>query len=359
MAIVSMKALLESGVHFGHRTNKWDPRMKPYIFTERNGIHIIDLQQTVKLLGQAYNLIRDRVSEGGNILFVGTKRQAQETIFDEATRCGMPYVTERWLGGTLTNWSTIYQRVQELERLEKLRDSGEINLLTKKEGLMIERDIARLERRLSGVRNMKRLPDLLFIVDVCREDAAVHEANLLNIPIVAMVDTNCNPLDIDYVIPSNDDAIRAIKLLVSKVADAVLEGQAKRKEEAEMEEEAAHPATQTAVPAKVSRVVEEDDQDVEDEDLLGEATLAKLNVSRTPAEEDEDEEKVEKKVKEKEEEKAKSQGRKAKEEVAEAPAVELVETEETAEEANEDADEESAAQEATDEETTDSEDKAK
>ena len=215
MAIIAMKALLESGVHFGHRTNKWDPRMKPYIFTERNGIHIIDLQQTVKLLGQAYNLIRDKVSEGGTVLFVGTKRQAQETIMDEATRCGMPYVTERWLGGTLTNWSTIQQRVQELERLEKMRDSGEINLLTKKEGLLIEREISRLERRLSGVRNMKRLPDLLFIVDVCREDAAVHEANLLNIPIIAMVDTNCNPLDIDYVIPSNDDAIRAIKLLAS------------------------------------------------------------------------------------------------------------------------------------------------
>ena len=173
MAIVSMKALLESGVHFGHRTNKWDPRMKPYIFTERNGIHIIDLQQTVKLLNQAYTVIRDTVASGGTILLVGTKRQAQETILDEATRCGMPYVTERWLGGTLTNWSTIYQRVQELERLEKMRDSGEINHLTKKEGLLIEREIARLERRLSGVRNMKRLPDLLFIVDVCREDAAV------------------------------------------------------------------------------------------------------------------------------------------------------------------------------------------
>jgi small subunit ribosomal protein S2 len=347
--------------------------MKPYIFTERNGIHIIDLQQTVKLLGQAYNLIRDKASEGGTILFVGTKRQAHETILDEATRCGMPYVTERWLGGTLTNWSTIYQRVQELERLEKLRDSGEINLLTKKEGLLIERDIARLERRLSGVRNMKRLPDLLFIVDVCREDSAVHEANLLNIPIIAMVDTNCNPLDVDYVIPSNDDAIRAIKLLVSKIADAVLEGQAVRKEDADAEEESAQHATEVSAPAKTTRVVDEDDQDIEDEDLLGEATLAKLNVSRTPAEEDADEEIVEKKVKEKEEEKAKVQGRKAKEEVAEAPAVELVETEteseteaeevtedeteEAVEEVAEEAAEESAAEEAAEEES-DSEDKA-
>jgi len=354
MAIISMKALLESGVHFGHRTNKWDPRMKPYIFTERNGIHIIDLQQTVKLLGTAYNLIRDKVSEGGTILFVGTKRQAQETIMDEATRCGMPYVTERWLGGTLTNWSTIYQRVQELERLEKLRDTGEINRLTKKEGLLIERDIARLERRLSGVRDMKRLPDLLFIVDVCREDAAVHEANLLNIPIIAMVDTNCNPLDIDYVIPSNDDAIRAIKLLVAKVADAVWEGQATRKEDADVEEKSAQPTTDTLAPVKVTRIVDEDDQDIEEEDLLGEATLAKLNVSRKPAEDEEDEDdedEVEEKVKEKEEDMAKSQGRKEKEETAEAPAVELVEAETEVEVAAEE-----ETDEATEDETTDSED---
>jgi len=292
MAIIPMKALLESGVHFGHRTNKWDPRMKPYIFTERNGIHIIDLQQTVKLLNNAYSVIRDAVAEGGTILFVGTKRQAQETIVEEANRCGMPYVTERWLGGTLTNWTTIYQRVQELERLEKMRDTGEINHLTKKEGLLIEREILRLERRLSGVRNMKHLPNLLFIVDVCREYSAVHEANLLNIPIIAMVDTNCNPLDIDYVIPSNDDAIRAIKLLVAKVADAVLEGQAARKEEQEMEEEAQAVAEQP-VPVRTARIIDEDDQDFEEEDLLGEATLAKLNAGRKPVEEEEDEEEEE------------------------------------------------------------------
>ena len=193
MAVISMKALLESGVHFGHRINKWDPRMKPYIFTERNGIHIIDLQQTVKLLNQAYNVIRDAVANGGTVMFVGTKRQAQETIKDEATRAGMPYITERWLGGMLTNWSTMYARIQELNRLEELRDSGEISRLTKKEGLLIQREIDRLLIRLSGVRAMKRLPDLLFVVDVGREDAAVHEANLLNIPVVALVDTNCNP----------------------------------------------------------------------------------------------------------------------------------------------------------------------
>jgi len=363
-----MKALLESGVHFGHRTNKWDPRMKPYIFTERNGIHIIDLQQTVKLLNQAYTLIRDTVSDGGTILFVGTKRQAQETILDEATRCGMPYVTERWLGGTLTNWTTIYQRVQELERLEKLRDSGEINRLTKKEGLLIERDIDRLERRLSGVRNMKRLPDLLFIVDVCREDAAVHEANLLDIPIVAMVDTNCNPLDIDYVIPSNDDAIRAIKLLVAKIADAVLEGQAMRKDEEVSDEELAQPVAEETAPSRITRMMEEDDEDIEEEDLLGESTLAKLNVSRKSVEEDEEDlDDVEEKEKEKEEELSKNRGRKAKEEVSEAPAVEEVEeaaedvVEETPDEASDEettedeADEE--ANEEADEEDADSEDK--
>src|SRR5574342_1305168 len=241
MAIISMKALLESGVHFGHRTNKWDPRMKPYIFTERNCIHIIDLQQTSKLLSQSYNVIRDAVAGGGTLLFVGTKRQAQETIAEEANRCGMPYVTERWMGGMLTNWSTIYLRIQELERLEKLRDTDEISRLTKKEGLLIEREITRLQTRLSGSRIMKRRPDMLFVVDVCREEAAVHEANLLNIPIVALVDTNCTPQNIDYVIPSNDDAIRAIKLLVAKVADAVMEGKAMRKEE-DVEEKPAEQA---------------------------------------------------------------------------------------------------------------------
>ncbi len=231
MAVISMKALLESGVHFGHRTNKWDPRMKPYIFTERNGIHIIDLQQTVKLLNQAYTVIRDTVANGGTVLFVGTKRQAQETIAEEAIRAGMPYVTERWMGGMLTNWTTMFKRIQELDRLEKLRETDEINRLTKKEGLMIGREITRLQTRLSGSRIMKRRPDLLFIIDVGREESAVREANLLNIPIVALVDTNCNPQNVDYVIPSNDDAIRAIKLLVAKVADAVIEGKAMRKEE--------------------------------------------------------------------------------------------------------------------------------
>jgi small subunit ribosomal protein S2 len=281
--IISMKALLESGVHFGHRTNKWNPSMKPFIFTERNGIHIIDLQQTAKTLTSAYNVVRDTVSNGGTVLFVGTKRQAQETIRDEANRCGMPYVTERWLGGTITNWVTIQQRIQELERLERLRDSGEINRLTKKEGLLIEREIGRLETRLSGLRNMKRLPDLLFVVDVSREDTAVHESNLKEIPVIALVDTNCDPRGIDYVIPSNDDAIRAIKLLVSKVADAVLEGRAMRKDEEDEVQLAALSESRPAAPARPRFVAE---VELEDEDLLGEATLAKLG--GRPAEEGEE-----------------------------------------------------------------------
>jgi len=281
MAVISMKALLESGVHFGHRTNKWDPRMKPYIFTERNGIHIIDLQQTVKLLNQGYNIVRDTVANGGNVLFVGTKRQAQETVAEEAARCGMPYVTERWMGGMLTNWATMFKRIQELERLEKVRDSEEINRLTKKEGLLIEREITRLTTRLSGARIMKRRPDLLFIIDVGREDAAVREANLLKIPIVALVDTNCNPLNVDYVIPSNDDAIRAIKLLVAKVADAVLEGKAMRKEDESEQPVAADVRSDGKPKARGPRKpVVETDQDEGEDILLGESTLAKLNVSR-------------------------------------------------------------------------------
>jgi small subunit ribosomal protein S2 len=265
--VVTMKALLESGVHFGHHTNKWNPKMRTYIFTERNGIHILDLQQTVNLLDEAYEFVRDRIIEGGTILFVGTKRQAQDTIREEAERCGMPYVNERWLGGTLTNWTTIQQRTFELERLERLRDSGELELVTKKEGLMIEREISRLEKRLSGIRNMKRLPDVLFVVDVMREDTAVHEANLKNIPVVAMVDTNCDPKNVDYIIPSNDDAIRAIKLIVGKIADAVMEGKAIRSKEVEEEELHAAP-----MPPSMSRFIQDDDE-LEDEDLLGESTL--------------------------------------------------------------------------------------
>ncbi len=286
MAVVSMKALLESGVHFGHRTNKWNPGMKPYIFTERNGIHIIDLQQTVKAINNAFNVIRDCVSTGGVVLFVGTKRQAQETVRDEATRCGMPYVVERWLGGMLTNWSTMYQRIQELERMEKLFATGEIEKLTKKEALLIQREINRLNLRLSGVRDMTRLPDVVFVIDVEREYAAVHEANLLKIPVIALVDTNCDPSFVDYVIPSNDDAIRAIKLMVAKMADAVEEGKAMRKDE-ELEAEAASARMpvdeEAAESAKLASTTGMEDE-LEDAKLLGESTLAKIAPAPKPEE---------------------------------------------------------------------------
>jgi small subunit ribosomal protein S2 len=264
MAIITMKALLESGVHFGHRTHKWNPAMKPFIFTERNGIHIIDLQKTSKALDEAYQLVRDTVAQGGTMLFVGTKRQAQETIQIEALRCNMPYVTARWLGGMLTNWRTIRQRINELERLERMRDGGEFSRITKKEALLLTREIERLEGLLGGVRKMVRLPDLLFVVDVFREETAIHEANLLKIPVVAMVDTNCDPRYIDYVIPANDDAIRAIKLVVGKMADAALEGLGMRKEEPE-----------EAMERVIARAGLEEPE-LSDEELLGEATLAKL-----------------------------------------------------------------------------------
>jgi small subunit ribosomal protein S2 len=275
---VSMKDLLESGVHFGHRTNRWDPRMKPYIFTERNGIHIIDLQQTVQSLEKAYNLIRDTVAAGGTIMFVGTKRQAQETIQAEAERCGMPFVMERWLPGTITNWVTIHQRIMELERLEKMRDTGELERLVKKEGLMIEREINRLLVHLSGIRHMKDLPELVFIVDVMRENTAVHEANLKSIPIIAMVDTNCDPTNVDYVIPANDDAIRAIKLMVAKVADAVIEGKSMRKEE-DLDQEAEQPIGEDETRQRSHARVQLE-EDFDDEALLGKATLQKLAESK-------------------------------------------------------------------------------
>ncbi len=264
MAVVSMKALLETGVHFGHRTRKWNPRMKSYIFTERNGIHIIDLQQTLEALEEAYGVIRDIVAAGGNILFVGTKRQAQETIELEAVRCGMPYVNLRWLGGTLTNWLTIRSRIDELEGLERRRDAGELEVLTKKEALTITRRIDKLEARLGGIREMRTVPKGLFAVDVRQESTSIHEANLLNIPVIGLVDTNCDPRVIDYVIPSNDDAIRAIKLLTSKIADAVLEGKAMRKDE---EEEQVTDA---------GKALSVEGHELSDEELLGEATLAKI-----------------------------------------------------------------------------------
>ncbi|MDD3655530.1 MAG: 30S ribosomal protein S2 [Atribacterota bacterium] len=224
MSVVSMKQLLESGVHFGHQKRRWDPRMRSYIFTERNNIYIIDLQQTVKLIDDAYNFVRELSSKNGTILFVGTKKQAQESINSEAERCGMPYINYRWLGGTLTNFNTINQRVKRLFQLEEMEKSGQFSLLPKKEVIILKREQEKLERLLTGIKNMEKLPDTLFIIDPKRERNAVTEARKLSIPIVAVVDTNCNPEEIDYIIPGNDDAIRAIKLLTSVIADAVMEG---------------------------------------------------------------------------------------------------------------------------------------
>lgn len=267
--VVPMKALLEAGVHFGHRTPRWNPKMKSYIFTQRNGIHIIDLQQTLRYIDQAYQLIADTVTNGGVVLFVGTKKQAQDSIQEEAERCEMPYVNQRWLGGTLTNWRTIRQGIDHLLTLEKQQARGEFTRLVKKEALEKEREIARLNKRFGGLKNMRHLPHLVFITDTRREMIAVREANILGIPILAMVDTNCDPDPIDYIIPSNDDAIRAIRLVTSKVADAVLEGKAiQEAQEAEAEE------AEAAGEEDITR-------------YLGPSTLAKLKAAEG-AEADED-----------------------------------------------------------------------
>ena len=236
MAIVTMKQLLETGVHFGHRTRRWNPKMARYIYTERNGVHIIDLQQTVRALEKTYAIVRDVVAQGKQVLFIGTKRQAQESIRQEALRCTMPYVNQRWLGGTLTNWRTISQRIEHLKNLEARRENGEFEVLTKKEALMLTREIDKLNMRLGGVKDMDGLPGAVFVVDVLNESTAIKEADRMEIPIVAIVDTNCNPDQIDHIIPANDDAIRAIRLLTSKMADAVMEGLALRKEAAPEEE---------------------------------------------------------------------------------------------------------------------------
>lgn len=225
MAVVSMKQLLEAGVHFGHQTRRWNPKMKEYIFTERNGIYIIDLQKTVRMIDTAYEFVKDVVANGDSILFIGTKKQAYEAIREEANRCGMYYVNERWLGGMLTNFSTIRSRVQRLKQLEQMEEDGAFELLPKKEVLGLRKEHEKLERFLGGIRDMNRLPGAVFIVDPRKERIAVAEARKLHIPIVAIVDTNCDPDEIDYVIPGNDDAIRAIRLLTGLMADAVIEGQ--------------------------------------------------------------------------------------------------------------------------------------
>jgi len=253
-----MKELLEAGVHFGHRTRRWNPKMRPFIFTERSGIHIIDLQQTMQKLEESAGVIRNIVAKGGNILFVGTKRQAQATVQQEADRCGMPYVNQRWLGGTLTNWITIRQRIDYLLQMERRMDAGEFRTLSKKERLSIQRELDKLNQRIGGLKTMTRPPNMVFIVDTIVEDLAVLEANKLKIPIIAMTDTNSNPDPIDYAIPSNDDAIRAVKLIVSVIADAAEEGQRIRE-------------VQMADTGQVSR-----SDLAEMERYLGPSTLAKL-----------------------------------------------------------------------------------
>ncbi len=224
MSVITMKALLEAGVHFGHQTRRWNPKMEQYIFTERNGIYIIDLQKTVKLVDEAYNFVKELAANGGEILFVGTKKQAQESIENEAKRCGMHYVNQRWLGGTLTNFKTIKKRIERLHELDRMEEDGTFEVLPKKEVIRLRHERERLEKFLGGIKNMNRIPDALFVVDPRKEKIAVSEARKLGIPVVAIVDTNCDPDEIDYVIPGNDDAIRAVKLLTETIANAVLEG---------------------------------------------------------------------------------------------------------------------------------------
>ena len=223
MSVVSMKSLLEAGVHFGHQTRRWNPKMAPYIFTERNGIYIIDLQKTVKKIDDAYSVMKDIVADGGGALFVGTKKQAQEAIETEAKRCGMHYVNQRWLGGMLTNYKTIKKRIDRLHVLEKMEEDGTFEVLPKKEVIKLKHEAERLEKFLGGIKTMKKIPSVLFVVDPRKEKIAVQEAHILGIPVIGIVDTNCDPDEIDYIIPGNDDAIRAVKLLTETMANAVIE----------------------------------------------------------------------------------------------------------------------------------------
>ena len=249
MSVISMKQLLEAGVHFGHQTRRWNPKMAEYIFVERNGIYIIDLQKTVRKIDDAYKALGNIIKDGGEILFVGTKKQAQDSIKEEAERCGMYYVNERWLGGMLTNFKTMQTRISRLKALEKMEEDGTLALLTKKEAakLMLEKE--KLERNIGGIKNMKRVPDVLFVVDTRKEHIAILEAHKLGIPIIAIVDTNCDPDEVDYVIPGNDDAIRAVKLIAGRLADAVIEARQGMQQHAAVEEEQAQAQTEAAPEA--------------------------------------------------------------------------------------------------------------
>lgn len=261
MPAIPMKQLLEAGVHFGHQTKRWNPKMKPYIFGARNGIYIIDLQKTVTLFDEAFNFIADTVAGGGSVLFVGTKRQAQDSILEEATRAGQFYVNQRWLGGTMTNWKTIRQSVDRMHALQKMEEDGTLEQRPKKERLSLRRARAKLEKNLMGISQMNKLPEAIFIVDVRKERIALKEANNLKIPVVAIVDTNCDPEDVDYIIPGNDDAIRAIRLFSLKIADACIEGADRREKELADEEEDASYSPPDAAAAEPER----QDQDEADE----------------------------------------------------------------------------------------------
>lgn len=277
MSVVTMKQLLEAGVHFGHQTRRWNPKMKPYIYGARNGIYIVDLQQTVQLFEQAYQFIVGIVSQGDEVLLVGTKRQAQAVIEEEAQRCGMPYVNNRWLGGTLTNFKVIRSSVERLKKIEEMAAEGKLDLLPKKEVLKIQREYGKLERNVGGIKNMERLPGALFVVDPNQEQIAVREARKCKIPVVAIVDTNCEPDLVDYVIPGNDDAIKAIKLFTSKIADACLEGKEMHQKLLRVEPAIAEGASVADVSAvdkpkpKVERlrdlVAEELGEEVDEEEL--------------------------------------------------------------------------------------------
>ncbi len=260
-----MKQLLEAGVHFGHQTKRWNPKMKPYIFASRNGIYIIDLQKTVKMANEAYEFVRDLASKGGKVLFVGTKKQAQETIEREAKNCGMYYVKERWLGGTLTNFSTIKKRVQRLKELEKMEEEGTFELLPKKEVIKLKKEYSKLKKYLDGIRDMEDLPDALYVVDPKREYIAVAEARKLDIPIVAIVDTNCDPDLIDYPIPGNDDAIRAVALLTNIISTAIIEGRriGGIEEEVKVQEEKEEPVVEEESGEKAEVSVSEKEQEEE------------------------------------------------------------------------------------------------
>ena len=263
MGVVSMKQLLECGVHFGHQTRRWNPKMKPFIFTERNGIYIIDLQKTVKGLEKAYDFVREVSKSGGTILFVGTKRQAQDPIRDEAIKCGQYYINQRWLGGLLTNFATIRRRVTRMVELEAMENDGSINKYPKKEIIQLRKEREKLEKYLSGIKNMKDIPDALFVIDPRRETIAVLEAHKLNIPVIAIVDTNCDPDVIDYPIPGNDDAIRAIELVVGLMANAFIEGRQGQDARTAAAEEAAADADAPVMPEHLDVIVEEEDKAVE------------------------------------------------------------------------------------------------